>query len=212
MRHAPAPEAGTIATRLEPMNSILPAPRAADRLQAIARARHALLHDGAAHSPGALEPWITGSWQRCLGHGQRPGDRVGFELVTRAALRRSTEANRPLCDAARPVLADLDRALAPTRYFSLLTDAQGVVVTVGATADASVPEVHAIARIGVDLSERSVGTTAIGSALGEGHPVWLHRGEHFFDSTAVYSCAGAPIVGPDAQLAGMLDLTGVMVE
>jgi transcriptional regulator of acetoin/glycerol metabolism len=41
--------------------------------------------------------------------------------------------------------------------------------------------------------------------------VWLHRGEHFFDATSVYSCAGAPIWGPDGQCVGMLDLTGVNV-
>ena len=194
------------------MNAALPAPRAAERLQVIGQARRALLHEGCTERAGALEPWITASWQRCLGRGQRPGDGVGFEVVTRAVLRRGSDANRVLLDAAQTVLPDLDRAIAPTRYFSLLTDAQGVVVAVGATADVSVPAVRAIARLGVDLSEHSVGTTAIGSALGELHPVWLHRGEHFFDSTAVYSCAGAPIVGPDAQLAGMLDLTGVMAD
>ena len=69
---------------------------------------------------------------------------------------------------------------------------------------------HAIARIGVDLSERAVGTTAIGAALAERVPVWLHRGEHFFDDTAVYSCAGAPLFGPDGDCVGMLDLTGVL--
>jgi transcriptional regulator of acetoin/glycerol metabolism len=194
------------------MHAAFPSLRAVERLQAIGQARRALLHEGSAERPGALEPWITASWRRCLGRGQRPGDGVGFEVVSRAALRRGSEANRVLLDAARKVLPDLDRAIAPTRYFSLLTDAQGVVVAVGATADASVPAVHAIARLGVDLAEHSVGTTAIGSALGELHPVWLHRGEHFFDSTAVYSCAGAPIVGPDAQLAGMLDLTGVLAD
>jgi hypothetical protein len=110
------------------------------------------------------------------------------------------------------VLAELDRAIASSRYFSLLTDARGVVLAVGATADASVAAVHSIARPGVDLSEPSVGTTAIGAALGEMQPVWLHRGEHYFDATSVYSCAGAPIFGPDGQLAGMLDLTGVLVD
>jgi sigma-54 dependent transcriptional regulator, acetoin dehydrogenase operon transcriptional activator AcoR len=184
--------------------------RRSDRLQAIGRARRALLHEG--RGTAAIEAWIAASWQRCLERGQRPGDGVDFAVVSRAALRRDADAHRALLGAARPVLADLDRAIAPTRYFSLLTDARGVVLAVGATADASVPAVHAIARCGVDLSERSVGTTAIGAALGEQHPVWLHRGEHFFDTTAVYSCAGAPIVGPDAQPAGMLDLTGVLAD
>lgn len=184
-----------------------------DRLPVIADARRALLLEAREARPGdAIEAWIASSWQRCLARGQRPQDAVGFDLVGRAALRGNAEANRVLCQAARPVLADLDRAIAPIRYFSLLTDARGLVVAVGATADASVPAVHAIARPGVDLSERSVGTTAISAALGECHPVWLHRGEHFFEATSVYSCAGAPVVGPDGQLAGMLDITGVLAE
>ena len=61
------------------------------------------------------------------------------------------------------------------------------------------------------MSERSVGTTAIGASLAELQPVWLHRGEHFFDDTSVYSCAGAPLFGPAGQCVGMLDLTGVDV-
>jgi|APDOM4702015191_1054821.scaffolds.fasta_scaffold46393_2 transcriptional regulator of acetoin/glycerol metabolism len=183
----------------------------ADRLRVIARARRALMHEGRGDA-GGIEPWIAASWQRCIGRGQRPHDPVRFDVVTRAAQRRSAEANRALQHAARPVLADLDHAIGPTRYFSLLTDAQGTVLAVGATADLSIPAVHAIARLGVDLSEHSVGTTAISAALGEQHPVWLHRGEHFFEATALYSCAGAPIVGPDGQLCGMLDLTGVMAD
>ena len=61
----------------------------------------------------------------------------------------------------------------------------------------------------MDLSEAAVGTTAIGAALTELTPVWLHRGEHFFQDTSVYSCAGAPVFGPDGLCAGMLDLTGI---
>ena len=179
------------------------------RLRAIGLARRALMAEGAAAAPG-IEPWVTRSWRRCIAQGRRPTDAIAFDAVGRGALRRSREANASLLTAAGPVLADLDRLIAPTRYFSILTDASGVVVAVGASADPHDAHVHAIARVGVDLSERRVGTTAIGAALGELHPVWLHRGEHFFDATSVYSCAGAPIFGPDGRCAGMLDLTGVL--
>jgi len=190
-----------------------PAPTAPpDRLGAIALARRALLQAGPAEAAALLPGWIAQSWQRCLGRGQQPGDRVGFDVVTRGGIRQAREQGRALLGAATPVLAELDQAIASSRYFSLLTDARGVVLAVGATADASVSAVHSIARPGVDLSEPSVGTTAIGAALGEMQPVWLHRGEHYFDATSVYSCAGAPIFGPDGQLAGMLDLTGVLVD
>ena len=180
---------------------------ASHRLAGIDQARRALLQRG--ERQAGIDEWIAASWRRCLARGQRPQDSVGFDTVSIAALRRHREAGRALRLAAAPVLADLARTIAPTRYFSILTDARGVVVDIGGGPDMQQVPVRAIARIGVDLSEASVGTTAIGAALSELRPVWLHRGEHFFEATAVYSCAGAPIFGPDGRCAGMLDLTGV---
>lgn len=124
------------------------------------------------------------------------------------------ERSQALVTAARPVLDRLSRAIADTRYFAILTDADGIVVDIGTLpggSESSARYAHDIARIGVDLSERAVGTTAIGAALAEHESVWLHRGEHFFDDTSIYSCAGAPLFGPQGDCIGMLDLTGVQV-
>ena len=105
--------------------------------------------------------------------GRRPPPAAARELRRRSrASRRSgvAERNRALVPAARPVLDRLSRAIADTRYFAILTDADGIVVDVGALPGGSDPAArHArdIARIGVDLSERAVGTTAIGAALAE---------------------------------------------
>ena len=184
--------------------------RAAEhRLRQIDLARQAVLHDGQPMVGGLAQPWIARSWQRCLASGQRPDQAVGFDMIPAQALRRIAEANHTLLVAARPALAKLGRAIADTRYFAILTNSQGVVVDVNGPVDRSDPRAEAIARVGVDLSERSVGTTAIGAALTELHPVWLHRGEHFFNDNAAYSCAGAPLFGPDGECVGMLDLTGI---
>jgi sigma-54 dependent transcriptional regulator, acetoin dehydrogenase operon transcriptional activator AcoR len=123
--------------------------------------------------------------------------------------RRILDANQPLVRAARPVLDRLSRALASSRYFAILTDQQGIVIDAHGPIDRSDRRADLITRVGVDLSERAVGTTAIGAALAELQPVWLHRGEHFFNDTSVYSCAGAPLFGPDGHCVGMLDLTGI---
>jgi sigma-54 dependent transcriptional regulator, acetoin dehydrogenase operon transcriptional activator AcoR len=85
------------------------------------------------------------------------------------------------------------------------------VVDVQGQCDQGDPRASAIGRVGIDLSEAAVGTTAIGAALAELQPVWLHRGEHFFDDNSSYSCAGAPLFDPHGQCVGMLDLTGVDV-
>jgi transcriptional regulator of acetoin/glycerol metabolism len=134
---------------------------------------------------------------------------VSFDVVPREQARRVEEGNHLLVSAARPVLEQLGRAIASTRYFAILTNQDGVVVDAHGPIDRGDPRAALITRVGVDLSERSVGTTAIGAALAELQPVWLHRGEHFFDMTACYSCAGAPLFGPDGRCVGMLDLTGI---
>ena len=152
---------------------------------------------------------IAQSWQRCLAMGLQPTQAVGFDAVSAQQMRRVQEASRPLVQAAQPVLVELARAIADIRYFAILTNAQGIVVDVHGPVDRQDRPADVIARVGVDLSEKAVGTTAISAALSELQPVWLHRGEHFFQDTGIYSCAGAPVFGPDGLCAGMLDLTGI---
>ena len=184
------------------------------RALAITQARRACIHGMGSAGDAPVEPWLLRSWQRCLTAGHRPDQRVAFNTVTRAAIQEAQERHRALIGAARPVLARLSRAIADTRYFALLTDARGIVIDVGELpggSDEATRRAHDIGRVGIDLSERAVGTTAIGAVLAEQAPVWLHRAEHFFDDTGIYSCAGAPLFGPQGDCIGMLDLTGVQV-
>lgn len=179
------------------------------RLEGIARARQTLLMDRTHTASGMLAPWVERSWQRCMGLGHDPQRETVFEALTPQQMRRTTEGNSQLVHSARPLLESLARAIASTRYFAILTNADGVVVDACGAIDHSDPRAEMITRIGTDLSERRVGTTAIGAALTDLHPVWLHRGEHFFANTGHYSCAGAPLMGPDGRCIGMLDLTGI---
>lgn len=184
-----------------------------NRLAQIEHARRAVIQNEPLNSQLStgpwIEPWIERSWRRCLASGHRPDQHVNFEQLSAQAMRRSAEANQALVQMARPVLERLGQALASTRYFAILTNAEGVVVDVNGPIDRQDRRAHLITRIGVDLSEKAVGTTAIGATLTELHPVWLHRGEHFFADTSVYSCAGAPLFGPLGNCVGMLDLTGI---
>jgi sigma-54 dependent transcriptional regulator, acetoin dehydrogenase operon transcriptional activator AcoR len=184
-------------------------PPPGDRLALIERARRAVLQGEEAVRGAAVQPWLERSWRRCLSTGQRPEQHLGFDMIAVQTRQRVLDANQPLVRAARPVLDRLSRALASSRYFAILTDQKGVVIDAHGPIDRSDRRADLITRVGVDLSERAVGTTAIGAALAELQPVWLHRGEHFFNDTSVYSCAGAPLFGPDGRCVGMLDLTGI---
>ncbi|WP_313074577.1 helix-turn-helix domain-containing protein [Melaminivora sp.] len=185
------------------------------RLRQIAQARQSVLAGGELAPPLASawggRAWLLHSWRRCLAQGRRPDEALVFNPVPAGAAARLAEAHAALLSAARAELDRLGALLAPIHHFALLTDAGGTVLAAGGAVDHAEPHAHAIARVGVDLSEDSIGTSAIGAALAEQVPVWLHRGEHFFRHTSVYSCAGAPLLGPAGECLGMLDVTGVNV-
>ncbi len=181
-----------------------------DRRQAsIDHARRIVIQERGVLPANELPTWVERSWQRCLGLGFQPGDAIHFDLLSQAEMRRTAEANRQLVQTASPLLEKLGQAIAGTRYFAVLTNADGVVVDVSGLIDHSDRRAGLITRIGVDLSEAKIGTTAIGTALAELQPVWLHRGEHFFNEASHYSCAGAPLFGPTGICVGMLDVTGI---
>lgn len=144
---------------------------AALRLAGIALARRAALLDWATPPAGSIAPEVERSWQRCLGLGLRPLDPISFAEVSAQQMRRTADANQRLVQTARPVLERRGRAIPNTRYFAVLTNSAGVVVDVSGAIDRSDQRAHLITRIGVDLSERSIGTTAIGTALTELQPV-----------------------------------------
>ncbi len=178
------------------------------RLDAIAQARRALLVDGQS-ARNLVSPWVERSWQRCLQYGLAPEQLAEFDLISAGQARHTADGNAHLVQTAKPMLENLGRAIVNTGYFVILTNENGVVVDVNGPIDRRDRRAELITRIGTDLSEQRVGTTAISTALSEQQPVWLHRGEHFFANTAIYSCAGAPVFGPQGECVGMLDLTGI---
>lgn len=184
-------------------------PTVLDRQQQIQLARHHGLQLGQMDQTMGMEAWLVDSWTRCLALGHQPDDRVAFEPVIQGEIQARTEHNQPLIQAARPVISSLLDTLSDTRYFAVVTDLDGIVIDAHGPCISQDRRARDVARLGVNLSEQAVGTTAISGALHERKPVWLHQGEHYFQTNTVYSCAGAPLIGPHGQCLGMLDLTGV---
>lgn len=181
------------------------------RLNHIAVARRSVLEDRGSLQSSHIDSWIERSWKRCLSKGYEPQTAVQFAQISSQDLRRVEVENHDLIRAAKPLMDKLGRAIANTNYFAILTNAQGIVIDANGPIDQTDKRARLISRIGVDLSEHAVGTTAIGAALTELQPVWVHRGEHFFNDNTAFSCAGSPLFGSNGQCIGMLDLTGIMV-
>ncbi|WP_430591499.1 GAF domain-containing protein [Humidisolicoccus flavus] len=62
---------------------------------------------------------------------------------------------------------------------------------------------------GADWSERSVGTSAPGTALALDHSIQIHAEEHFAAAVQTWSCTASPVHDPETgMLIGVIDITG----
>jgi sigma-54 dependent transcriptional regulator, acetoin dehydrogenase operon transcriptional activator AcoR len=156
---------------------------------------------------GMMDDAIYRSWTRCAATARGERDRIEFQPLDRGALADMLERNAPLLLAAREPLEQLARAVAGAGYAVLLTDAQGRALRAACPAPHATPPMRQAFRPGVDLSESIIGTSAMGCALNERRPVRVFGPEHYFAANHVFHCAAAPVVAPDGQVLGCLDIT-----
>jgi transcriptional regulator of acetoin/glycerol metabolism len=157
---------------------------------------------------GEVAEPVWRSWKRCREAGLDPRRPNGFDIVTRGREREIGEASHELVSAARDEVESLAGAVARAKLIVMLADRHGVVVdTLGDTTRFS-PRLGLAARRGVDLSERAVGTNAVGTALVEKSVVATVADEHYFEANAGLTCFAAPFFAPDGAIAGVLDVSG----
>jgi transcriptional regulator of acetoin/glycerol metabolism len=179
--------------------------------QRVELARRRYFEEGETPS-GAISEAVFQSWARCQRLHSGPTGRVEFEPVTKSRAHLALQKNRTLIEAWKAELPQMEAMLRSTSCAAMLTDATGVLV--GSTcAGRSHEHIMPVAtRIGVNLSEEAVGTTAPGVVTRTGQPVSVIGGEHFFDSVKVMHCSAAPIRDVQGRLAGVLDLSSEVMQ
>ena len=172
----------------------------------IALARQRFFEGGQAPT-GVVSEAVFESWARCLRLHGNPNERATFQPVTASRTQLALMKNRPLRQAWLDEVPRLEAMLSASNCTAMLTDATGVLI--GATCvGRSHEELMPVAtRLGVNLSEDAVGTTAPGVVARTGKAVSVQGGEHFFDSVKEMHCAAAPIRDIRGQIAGVLDLS-----
>jgi transcriptional regulator of acetoin/glycerol metabolism len=175
--------------------------------QRLALARQRYFEEGVRPS-GLLHEGLIQSWSRCMQARRDPHEGVSFNPVTASRAHSALQRSRLLVTSAAGELSQLESTLAGTACTAILTDAQGVVVHALRTAGSEDAELLRLAgRVGVDLTEQLVGTTAPGVTLHTGQACAVNGGEHFFGCLQVLHCAAAPIRDIHGQLAGVLDVS-----
>lgn len=174
--------------------------------QRITLARERFFEEGV-RPTGLVPDAVIQSWTRCVQAHQHPGERISFNPVTRSRISATLARSRALLDAAADDLGQLEATLAGTSCKAILTDRHGVVVH----ATRSEPKDGALmllaGRVGVELAEEQVGTTAPGMVIKTGQLCSVYGAQHFYNVTQVMYCAAAPICDRHGQLVGVLDLS-----
>ncbi len=151
---------------------------------------------------------VANSWQRCRTLNVNPMGAAGDYLAEERGLEQRRYEKEQLIRVARPFLGDLARFVSGTDFQVILTDENGYLLEIAGDARIveRAREVHLCA--GADWSESRKGTNAIGTAIVEKAPVRVHAWEHFCAENQFLTCSAAPIVDPDGNLVGVIDISG----
>lgn len=180
------------------------------RAERIELARRRYFEEGVAPS-GVVSDVVFQSWLRCQRLHADPMGEVAFEPVTVSRTHLSLQKNRHLHDAWLEEIPSLSGALGATSCAAMLVDPSGVLI--GATCAGRAHErlMPIATRLGVNLSEEAVGTTAPGVAARTGMPVCVLGAEHYFDEVKTMNCAAAPVRDIRGRVAGVLDISSEVV-
>jgi DNA-binding CsgD family transcriptional regulator len=153
---------------------------------------------------------VLNSWHRCLSeHGVEPGSRQTPRILTARELKEFRGPIEELVAAAREENDHLYAIVGKVGYGVFLASPDGIVVDYrGDQARADEFKYWGIWGGGV-WSETVEGTNGIGTCIAEQRPVTVHRAQHYRTRHTNLSCSGAPIFGPDGNLAAVLDITSI---
>lgn len=180
---------------------------ASTHAERVALARTQFFEEGVRPS-GLVGEAVIQSWMRCTRSHADTRRSIAFDAVTPSRLHATLARNRELLAAAQGELVGMESSLAGTDCRVLLTDAQGVIVHVTHhPAAAQQPIMGRTARLGVNIAESVVGTTAPGIVARTGQACTVDGAEHYFECLRTMQCAAAPIRDVHGRLAGVLDLS-----
>ncbi|PUE15918.1 hypothetical protein B9Z38_12220 [Limnohabitans sp. MMS-10A-160] len=176
------------------------------REERVALARQRYFEEGILPT-GVVSEAVFQSWTRCHRSSQKPHDKIEFQPVSLSRSQLALQKNRTLHEAWLDEMPALGSALGSAHCSAILTDASGVLI--GATPSAHltqgiIPVAH---RIGVNLSEEHVGTSAPGIVARTGKQASVLGAEHYANAVNTMFCTAAPIRNIQGQLAGILDIS-----
>ena len=151
---------------------------------------------------------ILQSHGRSHSFGLQASEKPDFSQLQAPAIANARDENRLLYQHASPVMETLYEQIANTHSMVLLTSSNGLILHSLGDADFLEKASRVALMPGVEWSEQSKGTNAIGTALTEGQAMVVHGNDHFLQANQFLTCSCTPIFDPYGKVMGALDVTG----
>lgn len=158
--------------------------------------------------PNPASDLIGQSHQRSRAYGITVTDEPDFASPRHGELTCALEENRFLFQHAAPVMETLYDQIVNTHSMVLLTSARGMVLHSLGDMDFLEKASRVALAPGMDWSEKTMGTNAVGTALTEEEALTVHGNQHFLNVNKFLTCSCAPIFDPYGQVIGALDVSG----
>jgi transcriptional regulator of acetoin/glycerol metabolism len=156
---------------------------------------------------GCVPEVIARSWQRCAPRLDNSRATPPHRIDSSQLNERRQQMAR-LRDVAQPEMDALAELVSESESLVLLANNEGLILDAVGGLNFLRKAQQVYLQPGVHWSESERGTNAIGTALVENAPVLVQGAQHYLDANAILSCAAAPILSPQGELLGILDVSG----
>jgi sigma-54 dependent transcriptional regulator, acetoin dehydrogenase operon transcriptional activator AcoR len=151
---------------------------------------------------------IDASHDRCSVLGLSRFEQPDVSPLAKSELAVLRDRNQRLYVHAAPIMETLYEQIARTQSMVVLCDVTGTIIHSIGDDDFLSRASKVALQPGVNWSEASKGTNAIGTALVSETPTLVHADEHFMHANHFLTCSAAPILDPRGNILGVLDVTG----
>lgn len=158
----------------------------------------------------AVRRMVEDSWRRCLDQGVNPIRKSAPLVADDESLNSLQRRHAELIEAAKPVMVQAREFLAESATMMILTDPDGVILSVEGDPNAKYSGQGVQLVPGARWEEAVSGTNAIGTALAAAQPVQICAAEHFCEGIKHWTCSATVIRDPyDGGILGALDISGL---
>jgi sigma-54 dependent transcriptional regulator, acetoin dehydrogenase operon transcriptional activator AcoR len=178
----------------------------ASRAESLVHARMLLeKYHSADISLDVVRPEIRDSWRRCLESGLEPDGKPKQERLTEAEIRDIRRKNDRLIHLAKIEMKRLHSQISDGDHVIAFADPHAALLEV--LFHKRTANIWAGVAPGLRLDERFCGTNALGTAAFCRQPIIVHALEHFFHSSGNTSCTASPVMDPDGDVVGIIDIS-----